>query len=349
MKRRVSSHDVARRAGVSQSTVSLVLNGRTDVRISDQTRQRVMEAAQQLNYSRNASAHALATGRTNRIGVVPFQPFNFLNHNPYYSHILAGIMEGSLRWGMNLLLHSVHYPDPSALLADILSGSADGVLLIGREITDPITPALLEAQFPTVCLNYRSMQAPCYAVDCDNEQGAYLAFRHLLALGHRNIVVFYPGDTTSWSLERRLGAERAVAEFGNGEARLTYSHLAHRYRNHPDSTETLIGYLQGLSPRPTALFFTEETLAQRFIEDLPVCGLRSPEDLAVVCFDSTEASTRTRPPLTSVHQPLAAIGEGAVDLLMELIQGKEVAPGVRRYPVRLDIRESCGAMLRCIP
>ena len=111
MKRRVSSHDVARHAGVSQSTVSLVLSGRAGTRISAETRQRVLDAAQHLNYTINVAARALVTGRTNRLAVVPIHPGGLLDRDMYYGQVLNGITLGALNANHNLLLHSANYPD----------------------------------------------------------------------------------------------------------------------------------------------------------------------------------------------------------------------------------------------
>lgn len=345
--KRISSHDVAQVAGVSQSTVSLVLNGRTDVRISEETRQRVLEAAQSLNYTRNASARALVTGRTHRIGIVPNHPHSLRNRDAYYGDVLAGVIEGALRCNYNLLYHSSHYPNWQALYSDIMSGSADGVLLIGRHPEDPLTHALLESGHPAVCVSSHPDMQGIYGVDCDNELGGYLAMQHLLSLGHRQIAFFYPGEDTSWGKERRQGALRAMAEAGLSETHLRTTDMSFRHAYQTGWIEEAIEFLRSSSPPTTAALFGDETHAQPIIEALPQFGCRIPEDLAVVSFNSTHISARTRPPQTSVWQPLPEIGEAAVVLLAQLIEhdneGEKPTPGIRRFPMRLDIRETCGA------
>ena len=337
MKQRVSSHDVARKAGVSQSTVSLVLNGRTEARIPEETRRRVFDAARSLNYTRNAAARALVTGRTQRIGVVLNHPQSFRNRDNYHGDIMAGIIDATLYHNYNLLFHSAQYPQWQSLRDDILSGAADGVLLIGRFPPDELTPSLLQARFPTVCVNYHPDCDNYYAVDCDNEMGGYLAAMHAIALGHRAIVFISAGDDHSWARERKVGVMRAVTETGLAPSCLIAEGVAH---DEPpeDTARRLLAYV----PRPTAIIFSEEYLAQAVEETLPALGLSVPDDISIISYNSTTASERARPPMTSVYQPLTDIGHQALDLLVDIIEGKHVEPGVRRLPVRLDVRDSSG-------
>ena len=317
-QRRVSSRDVAREAGVSQSTVSLVVSGRTDTRISEETRQRVLSAAQRLNYIRNSAARALVTGRTHRIGIVPTHPRSFLDHGSYYGLLLDGMMEGVLRYNYNFLLHSCSYSDWRALFQDIYSGGEDGVLLIGRGSSDPLT-----------------------AEDCDNQEGGYLAIRYLLEQGHRRIAIEDSDDDNSWITERRLGAERAVAEAGlppETLVRLRAGSFIAAYTAH--WVESIVGLMRERAI--TAVFWNSEAAAEYLVAALQQVGVRVPEDLSVVCFDSTDISRRAQPSLTSVRQPLGEVGAAAVARLIDLVEGRSPATGVHRLPVAIDIRQSSG-------
>lgn len=346
-KRNITSHDVARLAGVSQSTVSLVLNGHHE-RISETTRQRVLEAAQELNFSLNVTARALVTGRTHRIGLVPISPHAFHSWTGYYIEILAGVMQGIELTNYNLLTHSASYPDWCALYSDIISGASDGVLLVGRSASDPLTRRLQERRFPTVCISSHPQEGVCYAVDCDNVAGGRLAVEHLLALGHRRIAMLQFAGKDTWHQERAEGGRRAVREANLTED--SYMLLTPKdigcesvSPKTAEWIEALVRYLRESSPRITALILEDEVRARRFVEELPRYRIRVPDDLAIVSFDSTEVSERTNPPLTAVYQPLRQIGKTAAKMLIALIEGKEVLPGIRRFPVRLDVRHSCGA------
>jgi DNA-binding LacI/PurR family transcriptional regulator len=342
MKKRASSIDVARLAGVSQSTVSLVLNGRMDARISDETRARVFEAARQLGYTRNALAHALKTGRTNRIAIVANSPYCFQDRDAYYRDVLAGIARGALAGSVNLLLISARYPLWQSLYAELLGGSADGVLLIGHYQEDALTLALLEAQFPTVCISYHVNHPRCYSVDCDNVAGGYLAVKHLLELGHRHIGIFHADESSSWIEERWEGACRAVAEAGLPEETLCRAGFGVKGEEEDARwTGRVADWFRSCSPALSALALFGEWEAQALVEELPSFGLRVPDDVSIVTFNSTSVSERARPPLTAIWQPLSTIGETALEMILQLVRGETPAEPMRRFPVRLDIRASC--------
>src|SRR5579871_2692227 len=195
--KRVRIRDVAAAAGVSPTTTSFVLNGR-DSSISQETRERVREVARRLGYRPHASARALATGRTHRIGVVLNTPYSLLGRGTYHTQMLVGIMSAGPRTNYNLLIHSADYPDGETLFDDIISGMSDGVLLIGRQAPDPLTDSLLNEEFPLVCVSYNVEHAGCYSVDCDNERAGYIATEHLLSLGHRTILALWDREENSW-------------------------------------------------------------------------------------------------------------------------------------------------------
>lgn len=345
---RVRMSDVADRAGVSRTTASFVLNGR-DVAIPAETRQRVLQAARQLGYRPHSAARALATGRTQRIGIVLNDPEGFGAQDTYFTNVLAGVTAGALRHNYNLLLYSAHYPDWRALHGDILAGAADGTLLIGRRAGDDLAPALLDTDVPTVCISFRIDHPRCHYADCDNEAGARMAIQHLLRLGHRQIAFLYPGEAISWGRERRQGALRAMEEAGLSAENLLLFEWRSGDSPSQEWTAAAVELLQTARPRPTALFCCDEEHVCCLLEPLSKQGTRIPEDLAVVSFNSTDLSRRSHPALTSVWQPLKEIGAAGVDLLVGLITGcPESEPG-RRFPVRLDVRESCGARARGLP
>jgi DNA-binding LacI/PurR family transcriptional regulator len=338
--------DVAKAAGVSRTTASFVLNGR-DVAIPEDTRRRVLDAAAQMGYYPNASAVALATGRTRRLGIVVNQPESFYTHDGYFERVLYGVTSRASQHDYNLLLHTAHYRGWRPLLDSIQGGAADGTLLIGRFAQDALTHALLETAHPTVCVSYNIAHTACHSIDCDNEMGGYVAARHLIGLGHAHIAFFYPGDGVSWGQERKAGALRALREAGQpesnlldfpwAEVKLPDSELSARWIK--EASE----FVCGSRPRPSAAIFCDEARARTFVERMPEVGIRVPEDLAVVCFNSTEISERARPPLTSVWQPLEQIGACAVDQLIKLIETGRTERLIHRFPVRLDVRASCGA------
>jgi DNA-binding LacI/PurR family transcriptional regulator len=337
--------DVAKAAGVSQTTASFVLNKR-DGSIPVETRERVWQAAQQLGYRLHAGARALATGRTHRIGLVLNESESFRAGDAYHTEITAGIVDGAVSHEHDLLLHCANYPNMEALQQDILSGSTDGVLLAGRYTGDALTTMLLDAGFPTVCISYHIEHPLCYSVDGANEEGAQMAVRHLLDLGHQHIAFFYP-EVASWGRERHIGALQAMAEAGLPPENLHTLTWSETTGSQSEVTRqwilSALDFLKNVHPRPTGLVCCEEARVRALMEMLPDTGIRVPDDLAVVSFNSTEMSARARPPMTSVWQPLKEIGEAAVGMLVSRIEGRELKDGIRRFPMRLEIRESCGA------
>ncbi|HZT44501.1 MAG TPA: LacI family DNA-binding transcriptional regulator [Chthonomonadaceae bacterium] len=337
--RRVRMIDVAEAAGVSRTTVSFVLSGR-DAGIPLETKQRVLRVARQMGYRHNDAALALATGRTRRLGIVLNDPTSFIRSDSYVAHILAGVFDSALRYNYNLLMHTARYTDWHALYGEILSGATDGTLLVGRFEHDELTPALLEAGVPVVCVSYQIEHPGCYSVDCDNEQGGYLALRHVIERGHRQIAFFYPGETLSWGRDRLQGARRAMAEAGLPEQNLRL--FAWREIGQPTQEwmQEALSFLLSQKPSVTAVVCCEEGRIRQVVEALPDVGIRVPDDLAVVSFNSTEQSARCRPPLTSVAQPLEEIGTAAVDMLIGRVEGRDLPEHCRRLPVRLDVRDS---------
>jgi DNA-binding LacI/PurR family transcriptional regulator len=333
--------DVARAAGVSRTTASFVLNGR-DASIPIATRQRVQRAAEEMGYRRHAGALALATGQTHRIGILLNEPENFSLHDPYFVHILKGVYAGALHSDYNLLLYAAHYPDHRALCDGLLSGAADGVLLTARYGNDQLSPALLDAGLPCVCVSFGISHPRCYAVDADNYRGGKLAMEHLIALGHRQFMICYPGESVSWGNERFAGALHALRAAGIPEANLHSFPWSETCPPSPAWVGEALQWVRAADPPVTGVICCDEWRAQKLCESLPEIGLSVPQDISVISFNSTEASARAHPPLTSVWQPLEEIGEAAVGMLVALIRGEAPLTPVQRFPMRLDVRESTG-------
>jgi len=344
--KRVDSRQVAAEAGVSRSTVSLVLNGRTEARIPEATRQRVLEAAERLNYSRNAAAVALVTGKTNRVGLVPISPVCLIERDSYYGGIITGVMEATVESDYNILFHAARYPDWKAIYSDVVNGSVDGVLLVGRRPDDPLTNALIDTQFPTLCVSFQPDHPGFISVDCDNEMGGYLAMQHLLSLGHQRVAFLANIGEGSWVRDRLAGALRAMEEAGLGAANLPCIDTSGLSLGDRSAVGRIVADFLRLSPRPSALFQSDESTLMELQAALAERDIRIPSDLAVIGFNSTENCDTVTPPLTAVYQPLREIGKAAFGLLHDRIAGRAIEPGTQRFPVRLDVRESCGAKAR---
>ncbi len=334
--KRIDSRNVAERAGVSQSTVSKVLSGRYDSRLSEATRKKVLDAVQELNYAPNMIARALVTGKTHRLGIVTNTPQSLTNLTGYHLGILSGALYGAVDNNYNLLLHSSQYPTWRALYDDISGGGADGVLLLGDYPESALAETLVAEGFPTVFISHCPKGERGYAVDCDNVQGGYLAAKHLIETG-RTKIAFLSNHTTTWAEERKTGVENAVREANaQGKAVHLCSHLL------TQGADEAVKILSQSSSGSWGVVTADEALGILLSEALFAEGRGVPEEVAIVNFNSTEASANARVPLTSIYQPLCEIGFVAVTLLANLLGGEDLPPGVRRVSVRLDIRESSG-------
>jgi DNA-binding LacI/PurR family transcriptional regulator len=337
---RIKLKDVAQAAGVSRTTVSFVLNGR-DSTISEETRQRVLEACKRLGYQPDANARALATGKTMRIGIALGLAGYFNLENYYYNDILRGAISGAMERDYNVLFHSGQIDNSTQLYDDITSGATDGVLLVGCWLNDCLALKLMEIKFPTVCISGEVHHERAITVDCNDADGAFQATSHLLDLGHKHIAFFYQNDNSSWNRARLTGIRQALCEHG-----LSDDHLVTMQWDDDDPRkmpflDRAIECLKETTPRLTALIQSDEEPVRMLMESLPAHGIQVPKDLSVISFNSTEISKRSHPPMTSVYQPLRRIGKCAADTLIDLAEEKPIESKHISFPVKLQVRNSC--------
>ncbi len=338
IKGRITLRDVAADAGVSVTTASFVLNDQ-DYAIAVRTQQRVREAAERLGYRPHSNARALATGRTQRLGIVLSSPEVLVSPGAYHAKVLFGIMAAAPLINYNLILHSASYPDWRYLYGDITSGVADGVMLIGRHYNDELTDALLDNHFPTVCVSYNTHHPECISVDCDNAAGINTAVEYLKNLGHRSIGMLidaYDG-IRSWDEER-------LASFQVSTARAGVRGAAYRVPVEYCGGCGDSGFLRNLllNDRSETGFIVGSEVLARQVEQIALeCGVQVPNELSVISINSTEVSENAVVPITSLWQPLNEIGAAAVNLLNDIISGRGHTNHHIRFEMRLDVRESC--------
>ncbi|MBC7808250.1 MAG: LacI family DNA-binding transcriptional regulator [Akkermansiaceae bacterium] len=343
--RRTRHRDVALRAGVSTATVSKVITGRETDRISQETRMRVLEAVRELNYVPQSAVREMQTGRTGRIGVLLVHPAAFGDMDPYHTGVLSGILAGAWRAQRNTLLYTALEPYAETLRREILGGGADAVLAVGKVWSPLVESIVTQANLPVVYISVLPQESeirrsvPYFGVDCDNHMGGRLAIEHLARLGHRRIGIILGGVASKdlpFVRERLAGADAAATEAGISLSLLESVSL----------TTTVQTVAARKSTAPTALFFIEgETHIARLLAEIaPDCGVRIPQDLSVVAFNSTRLSKDALLPVTAVRQPLEEIGACAVALAVDYLDkgttSENHAGTVVRLPVTLDVRES---------
>jgi DNA-binding LacI/PurR family transcriptional regulator len=347
---------VAAEAGVSASTVSHVLNGRSDTaRISAATSQRVREAALRLGYQPNHAARSLRRQRTGIINVLAWRL-----SSPFFADIAAGVRNVAQTHGFQVSVIDAGALDREVeirALQHLRTGICDGVVIATGTHSrgGPATDMLLELAaggLPVSVVMERSPGANIPALDVDHVHGGYLATRHLLDLGHRRIAHFTFADAP---LERgALGSQSARYEgycWAMDEAGVPRdpSWLIRGPREIEGGrtmAHTLLEAFPDSATRPTGIVAFNDRTAIGVIRGFYEAGIRVPEDLALIGFHDIPTARYTTPALTTIGHPLIELGEMAAESLFVLLQGGEVAERDRTVPVSLVVRESCGAQRR---
>lgn len=320
---------VARRAGVHTSTVSRALNPATARRVSPTTVTRIRQIAQELGYEPNPWARSLRINKTHLIGLVI----------PRLTESVVATMfeaaeERARRNGYQAITVSTQ-DDPGEqdrLARTLLDRRVDGLVLATCRAKDRL-PARLEAEgVPLVLMNRASGNHA--TVRPDDERGGYIATEHLLDLGHRRIgMIAGPLDTVP-TIHRLEGYRQAHAAAGLP----VDEKLIVKSRLDMDSGAAAARQLLSLRKPPTAIFAINDVVAIGAMWVANQHGLQIPDDLAIVGYNDLPLSARLPIPLTSVAVPLADMGQHAIDLLVDRINGLPRASHV--LPVQLHVRAS---------
>ncbi len=330
----VTSHDVARRAGVSRTTVSYVLNKTAGANISDATRQRVLEAAAALGYVPNAAAQMLAGQRTQIVGLVFPRAHRHLSTHLFLLQVMDGLMAAVERNDMRLLIDSVDGTMEEAYMELVQAKRIDGLVLIDAPIDDPAVLRLAKDRFPVVTLGHFHKQFS--SVDVDNRGSGRLAVEHLLERGHSRIgcITNFPARPTHEN-ERLAGYRDALqqANIAIDEALIVHGLYS------PESGQAAMEQLLAQRPRPTAVFVSSDVVAFGAVQAIQAAGLHIPTDIAVVGFDDVPLATFCTPPLTTIHVPAVAMGHRAGELLFARIANPAVPTHVQ-LETKLIVRGS---------
>jgi LacI family transcriptional regulator len=330
----VTIKDVAREAGVSVATVSRVFNN--SALVKEPTRLEVQRVAARLGYSPHVAARSLITSKTSTIGVLLPDLYG-----EFFSEVIRGIDQAVQREGYHLLVSSSH-DDESEIEAALRSmhGRVDGLIVMSPDMDARAAVQRLAERFPVVLLNCAVEGDALDAITIDNYGGAYAIVRHLIALGHRRIAIITGGARNFDALERRRGYRAALAEAGI--ARNPAWEV-------PGDFSDTSGYhavqrLLVTTPRPTAIFATNDAMAIGALSALREAGISVPDGVAVAGFDDIPMARYMNPPLTTVHVDITALGERSILRLLEVLRGEGDATPARRetLPTHLVIRASCG-------
>lgn len=309
MPERLTIQDIAHLAGVSKATVSRVLNQKPDV--NPVTRERILQIVDEQGFVPSITASGLAGGRPHMIGVlVPALTW------PFIPEIVQGAAEIVERSAYELVLYStLREKNQSAMLERILDTRLiAGLLAVTPGPFLPGLTHLYEQGFPLVIVDDQHLPTSAPWVGVDNQQGAYVAVRHLIDLGHRRIAHLKGPAHHQCSQERFKGYQHALTEAGiDLRSEFIWQGDFLTPSGRAGARKFFI-----LPERPTAIFTANDHMAWGVLEAAEEYGLRVPEDLAVVGFDDMIPSAHKRPPLSSVSQPFHEIGQRAAELLLWL-------------------------------
>jgi LacI family transcriptional regulator len=327
-------HDVAERADVSIATVSRVLNGNT--RVSEESRRRVWAAADELDYWPNGAARSLTTRCTHALGVLLPDLYG-----EFFSEIIRGIDQTARHHRHQVWLSSSHADSETVLTAArSMRGRIDGLIMMVPEAGSAESVESIRRRFPLVLLNPPGPVAGCASVSIANFEGALAATRHLVALGHRAIATIR-GPVGNVDAEERLRGYREALR----EASLP---LRRELELAGDFTETSgfrCAELLLRTPRPTAVFAANDSMAVGLLSALGMQGVAVPGDLALVGFDDISIARFVNPPLTTVRVDAYGLGRQAVELMLSRGEpARPVSTVHEALPAPLVVRRSCGAV-----
>lgn len=306
--------DIAARAGVSRMAVSVVLNkSRSGTRVSQTTRQQILDIARELNYRPNSVARSLARRATHIFGF--YSGFDYFDaRNPFIAEMTAGLLEECARCKHDLLLHTVFRGQVIDGVYDgLLSGKIDG-LVVWAPNDDPLVALLRDSHLPVVSVV--ETLPPFPSVGVAEYTGAFEIGRYLFERGHRSIL-YLTQSAPSESRRRRLeGMQAAAAQMGM-ELHTTVDLALEGGREMP-----VLSRPSGSCP--TAVACWNDMVAYQVLSDCRRSGIAVPQEIAITGFDGIASPIELDMRLTTVRAPWAQVASTAITYLVDLLEGREV-------------------------
>jgi DNA-binding LacI/PurR family transcriptional regulator len=327
----VTMKDIARIAGVSQSTVSRILNDTpVSVPVSQKTRERVLAAAEEHGYRPNPLARALRGAPTMLVGAIVRDMTD-----PFFAVAVDALASTAKTRGYAVVLgHARSRADDALALAAMLeSRHCDAILLVGDFHEQPLIDDLRRSRIPVVALWHGVQSHGFHSVNVDNVAGIRLALGHLVGLGHTRIG-FVGGAALGDIREREAAFRDAAAELGLSLADAGVQRVENTFAAAGPALDRLLGQVSA----PTAVVASTDVLAIGLLHAAAELGLRVPDDLSVVGFDDIPFAAATVPSLTTVHMPVAEMCAAAIEIAVTV--ERTAAPEARTFEPTLVVRAS---------
>jgi len=337
-KKRITSQDVANLAGVSRTTVSFVLNDVKGFNITPQTRQKVREAAEHLGYIPDATAQALASRRTKALGLVMTRSSHHIATDAFLPRIIAGLIDVVKDHKLRLLIEYVEVEHQDRAYLELARAKRiDGMILLTPRIDDAGLRKLEQVDIPTVMMGELA-GTNLHSVDIDNRAAAQRGVDYLLQLGHRQIACITNAPPSySAAADRVLGYKDALNSAG-----ITPNDELIRYADFdPKSGHDQMLSLLSSSQKFTAVFVASDNVAMGACAALREAGIKLPEDVSILGFDDIPWAEYFDPPLTTIRLNAQELARRACYVLIDLVNGKDIAQKRQILDTELVIRKSC--------
>lgn len=337
MVKRTTIKDVAKSAGVSYQTVSRVINNKPDV--SSETRRRVLEVIEKLNYRPSMAATSRANPKTHIIAVAISQYNEYLLYegDPHLLRIIHGVDQALSARNYSLLISTINFTNDNSIESHLLNRQlADGVIIrLSMNDNGQTAQTLSEKGYPVVVIGHSPNQH-IPSIRSDDELGGYTQTQHLLALGHKKIGIISGPKIDPATTMRQQGHERAMTNSG-----LDGSNTPNVVGNYTvDGGYNAAAQLIQNFPELTAIVAFSDTMAIGAMHWLSEHGYDIPRDVSIVGYDDIPDAQRQATPLTTISIPSMIEGERAVQVLFDTIENRKRYSNETVLPVHLVLRSS---------
>ncbi|MGB9680444.1 MAG: LacI family DNA-binding transcriptional regulator [Thermoanaerobacteraceae bacterium] len=335
----VTIKDIAKLANVSITTVSRVINNKTEG-VSEETRERILQLVKEYEYQPNAIARGLVTKKTKTLGlIIPDIT------NPFFPDIARGVEDSAHIYGYNVFLCNTddNLDKESEYINALKEKYVDGIIFTSSSIPkQEHIKELIKTGIPIVIMDRRIESEDIYGVFLDNYEGGYIATKHLIDLGHKKIGCI-TGPLYSKSARERLeGYKECLIENGFEYDESVVFEGDYKINSGITGSEKLLN----LHKKISAIFACNDLMAYGAYKTIRSRGYKIPDDISIVGFDDIQLSQILEPQLTTIRQPAYDMGLTATRMLIKLIEGEKLNRKIINFKPKLIIRQSTGSIYK---
>jgi len=330
---------VAQHAGTSIAAASATLNpgNKSNTRVGDIARQRILSAASELGYTYNPIAKSLVTGKTGVIGLILPYADAFVDQNPFCATLLASIVTSLMQKHYNLMLYTSTSGSVTESSNVAIDSRVDGILLVVPPVNSDVFAQCDKRKIPFVSV-IRDIDDNACSVNCDDYTGGYMATKHLIDLGHRKIAHFVGNPDVSTTSARLAGYRAAMHDAGVPES--GFIEVPSGFLREPGYQSAMMTFSNKSKATPTAVFACNDLCAAGALQALSELNISVPDEVSVVGYDDTPFSASLQPPLTTIRMPIQEMGSLAVELLVNIIEDQQPETRQHCLPISLTVRSS---------